>query len=81
MNSTDNGHGARLQNIYFQMAESNLRQEQSAQRQEELLMTLTQGLPGLTQNHAPGQKSKIQAATPKRYDGKPEELCSFLLSL
>lgn len=44
-------------------------------------MTLTQGLPGLTWNSTPSQKSKVEAAKPKKYDGKPEELRSFLLSL
>lgn len=78
--SDNQGQDARLQNVYFQLAESTFRQEQSAQRQEELLLALTRG--PLSQGHnSSTNKPKVKAAKPKKYNGKPEELRSFLLSL
>ncbi|KDR80445.1 hypothetical protein GALMADRAFT_208535 [Galerina marginata CBS 339.88] len=79
-----NGEDPRLHNIYYQMAESNFRQEQSIIRQEQSAQRMEELLVALTQNRTSDQpqvKAKIKAAKPNKYDGKPEDLRSFLLSL
>ena len=65
------------QNLVYHIAESNLRQEQSAQRQEELIAALIGG----HDTQSAFKPSKIKAGKPEKYNGNAEKLHGFLLSL